>query len=60
MRRIDAYQGRGVTVFVLKLSLLEFLRPVEGRMAEWSVIDEAARLPAHGLDRLRTEEDLIG
>lgn len=44
LRRIDAYQGRGVTVFALKLSALVFLRPGEVRMAEWSEIDWQGRL----------------
>ena len=44
LRRIDAYNGRGVTVFALKLSPLVFLRPVEVRMAEWGEIDWPARV----------------
>lgn len=39
LARIDSYQGRGVTLFALRLSPLVFLRPIELRTGEWSEIE---------------------
>lgn len=50
LRRIDSYEGRGVTRFALQLAPLVFLRPLELRSGEWSEIDEGDalwRVPAH-------------
>lgn len=66
MRRIDAYQGCGVTVFALKLAPMVFLRPLTGHTHYlFSATGQPQRREmlqwwADTIDRPRTEEDLIG
>ena len=57
LRAIDGYDGHPVTRFAMQLAALVFVRPGELRYAEWSEIDEDAkvwRIPA-GKMKMRTE-----
>lgn len=56
LRDLDAYQGRGVTGFALRLAPMVFVRPIELRTAEWAEFHEADalwRLPPEKLKMRR-------